>query len=311
MVRSQLLPGGRMPSYRSVLRGAGLVGLVAGLSAISGAAQAGTLTSGSSTLHYVAAAGETNDVTVTTDGRVLVLRDTGAPSSARLPSRCVQDSTSPTVAVRCVAPGSWVLRIELGDGSDSLSAETLPHRITLRVDAGEGDNLVAAGDGDDQISGGSGNDTLYGGYGDDSVSGGEGDNYVRGNNGDDDLRAGSGIDLVLGDSGDDVLRGGGELDFITAGSGDDVAIGGAGPDSLDLGTGDDIGYGDEGADELVGGGGRDRLYGGRDDDILRARDGQADQLDCGPGSADTARVDAGSVDDVSRSCEKVRAGDGS
>jgi Ca2+-binding RTX toxin-like protein len=300
-----------MHSYRSVLRGAALVGLIASMSLGSQAAQAATITSGGSTLRYVAAPGETNDIALTAEGKVLVLTDTGAAPSPRLPAQCVQDAASPTLAVRCAAAGAWLVRIELGDGSDFLRADVLPHRFTLRVEGGEGDDLVEPGDGDDQITGGPGNDTLYGGYGDDVVNGGEGDNYVRGNDGDDDLRAGSGLDFVIGDNGNDVLRAGGEADFIVAGNGDDVVFSGGGPDSADLGNGDDIGYGDDGRDEITGGGGADRLYGGGDDDLLRARDGQADLLDCGAGSGDVARVDAGRVDDTGRSCEKVRQADGS
>jgi Ca2+-binding RTX toxin-like protein len=53
---------------------------------------------------------------------------------------------------------------------------------------------------------------------------------------------------------------------------------------------------------LNGGAGTDRLYGGPGNDVLRARDGQRDVVDCGPGR-DTAYVDR--LDRVS-GCETVR-----
>ncbi len=56
-----------------------------------------------------------------------------------------------------------------------------------------------------------------------------------------------------------------------------------------------------GRDELVGGPGRDRLFGGNHDDVIKAKGGDADFIDCGDGD-DTAFVDP--VDTVTGS-EKV------
>jgi Ca2+-binding RTX toxin-like protein len=60
-------------------------------------------------------------------------------------------------------------------------------------------------------------------------------------------------------------------------------------------------FGGRGNDLLDGGRGCDRLYGGPGNDTLRARDGQQDVVDCGPGF-DVAHVDR--VDRVS-ACERV------
>ena len=60
--------------------------------------------------------------------------------------------------------------------------------------------------------------------------------------------------------------------------------------------------GGEGGDTLQGGGGADSLLGEGGDDTIRARDGVADTVDCGPGS-DTVVVDV--IDVVDADCETV------
>ncbi len=298
--------GGAMSKFRSVLWGTALVGLIASMSVGADVAHGAVITSGASTLRYTASPGEANFLTLAIEGRTLLLNDTGAGPAKGLPTNCQQVPTATTLSVRCDAPGDWVVRLDLADGDDRVEADTLPRRISLRVQAGEGENIVVGGGGDDQIFGGSGRDTLYGVYGNDLVDGGDGDNYVRGNSGDDDIRGGSGIDFVIGDGGNDVLRGGGELDFLYSGGGDDVVFGGGGPDSIDLAGGNDTAYGDAGLDDIEGGSGTDRMYGGGDDDLIRARDGEPDTIDCGAGSADVARVDAAELDQARRSCERIR-----
>jgi hypothetical protein len=81
-------------------------------------------------------------------------------------------------------------------------------------------------------------------------------------------------------------------DLIDAGAGNDILFGGAGNDILFGGPGNDILFGDAGTDTIFGGAGHD---------TIRARDGQKDTIDCGPGR-DVAFVDR--VDRVVR-CEVV------
>lgn len=94
--------------------------------------------------------------------------------------------------------------------------------------------------------------------------------------------------------------------------GPDILTGTAGPDTLSgLGAGDTLSgrggadklLGGPGGDKLTGGPAADKLLGGAGNDHIRARDGAADVVNCGPGSSDVAVVD--SSDRVTASCERV------
>ena len=112
----------------------------------------------------------------------------------------------------------------------------------------------------------------------------------------------NGPSTVKGNGGDDVLTG---MDY------DDTMEGGAGNDRIEGGLGHDV---------VTGGPGKDVLFGEGDgnycgiyeckipfgNDTIDARDGEADQVDCGTGN-DTAIVDA--LDTVAN-CEKVDVGAG-
>ncbi|MDQ3729578.1 MAG: CehA/McbA family metallohydrolase [Actinomycetota bacterium] len=102
-----------------------------------------------------------------------------------------------------------------------------------------------------------------------NLRGTDGDDRFTGTPGSDSFRGGRGADRMKGAGGDDCLRGGGGRDRI-----------GGGP----------------GEDELRGGPGADRI---------RAADGAPDQVNCGRGKRDRARVDE--TDRVNTNCEKVFA----
>jgi hypothetical protein len=103
-----------------------------------------------------------------------------------------------------------------------------------------------------------------------------------------------------GSAGPNVLMGGPLGDRLFGLGGNDLLRGRAGDDRLDGGRGRDRVFGDTGADLLIGGPGRDRLVGGRGADRIRARDGQPDAINCGPGRD---RVLADRRDRISRNCE--------
>ena len=103
-----------------------------------------------------------------------------------------------------------------------------------------------------------------------------------------------------GSAGPNVIVGGPLGDRLFGLGGDDLLRGRAGNDRLHGGRGRDRIFGDTGADLVIGGPGRDRIVGGRGADRIRARDGQLDVINCGPGR-DRALVDR--RDRLSRNCE--------
>ncbi len=124
------------------------------------------------------------------------------------------------------------------------------------VDAGAGEDSVAAGLGDDLVFGGADADILAGGRGDDTLFGGEGNDSIRGNEGEDRLFGGAGDDTLKGGDDRDTLDGGEGADFLGGEGGADVIIGGLGDtvDGGDTGTDVDVldlrGLGDYRIDDL-------------------------------------------------------------
>jgi Ca2+-binding RTX toxin-like protein len=119
-----------------------------------------------------------------------------------------------------------------------------------------------------------------------------------------------------GTDGADELYVGGEQTKVEGRGGNDTIYTSYGKDAIDGGDGDDTIRGYDGDDVIVGGAGADTLIGDTlgqtcnvltcstysGNDIIDARDGERDSLDCGLG-ADTAHVD---VVDVHTNCEDVR-----
>ncbi len=111
----------------------------------------------------------------------------------------------------------------------------------------------------------------------------------------------------LGDDTADEFRGGDDADNLTGNGGDDTLVGGGGNDCLAGGPGADRLAGSKGADKLFAGAGADTVTGSRGADRIWARDGVADDIDCGKGKKDVVRAD--SADVVARNCEKVHVRD--
>jgi Ca2+-binding RTX toxin-like protein len=97
------------------------------------------------------------------------------------------------------------------------------------------------------------------------------------------------------------LAGSARADRLVGTAGADLLYGRGGNDTLLGGRGNDVLFGGAGRDVLDGGPGLDRLYGGPGNDVLKARDGQRDVVDCGPGR-DVAYVDRR---DRTSGCERV------
>lgn len=117
-------------------------------------------------------------------------------------------------------------------------------------------------------------------------------------------------ETIFGTQQGDVIRGKGGKDKLVARNGPDRVFGGGGHDKMRGGKGDDRLIAGKGGAEMFGGRGRDEFnmadgvqIGGQGRDVIHARDGEADEINCGPGSNDVAYVD-GSEDGV-YDCERV------
>ena len=100
----------------------------------------------------------------------------------------------------------------------------------------------------------------------------------------------------------EVVRGTQEADRLVGGKKSDRLKGRAGDDRLGGKAGNDEMLGGDGGDKLIGGTGYDQMHGDAGDDLIRARDGQPDLVDCGEG-LDRAVVDE--VEDGVFDCEEL------
>ncbi|HTE64112.1 MAG TPA: calcium-binding protein [Solirubrobacteraceae bacterium] len=185
--------------------------------------------------------------------------------------------------------------VDGGPGIDTVSDFDQPSasahpRLNISFDGaandgrpGENDNLVGVEKLDLSVSG-----TFAGGPGDD-------DFFVRSN-------LDRGDSTVTGGPGNDTLKGHDHVETIDGGPGDDRVEGGYNNDVLTGGPGKDTIFGDSTTDtcnflscKIPFG-----------NDVIYARDGQVDSIDCGPGE-DRAVVDA---IDVVANCENVEGGAG-
>jgi Ca2+-binding RTX toxin-like protein len=130
-----------------------------------------------------------------------------------------------------------------------------------RIGAGVG--TVLGGRASDVLVGNSLPNTLYGGRGADVLSGRGGADRLEG-----------GPHLFARRGSDERIYGGAGDDFLGGSGGDDLLRGGRGNDELRAGNGRDL---------LVPGPGADRAFAGAANDLIRARDGAADEIDCGGG----------------------------
>ena len=207
-----------------------------------------------------------------------LISDTGFSA---YPAECTNiDFNVPTHRITC--PGSTNLRLALGSGANSVIFNHPTNAscfVGYEINLGDGNNQltlpascpVAAST--ITVTAGSGTDTLRGGL-----------------QGPVSFVAGGGNDDVTAGPGNDIIHGGGGNDRLFGEAGHDQVFGDAGNDKV---------QGDNGSDKVDGGAGTDELYGGiascsvfcsSDPDVLLARDGERDLLNCG-GGADTAQVD--------------------
>lgn len=237
---------------------------------------------------FVAKRGEANDVSVSvsSNGRRLVVLDRGAPLEAR--GRCRGGGSGEPA--RCRIPRDHLgFYAALRDGDDRFDATALPRRHGHGARPRPTNVHVSGEAGDDMIAAGPSWGDIEPGFGDDIV------------------RAGAGGDRLLSEDapdGADVLDGGRGLDQISyMGRDGDIAIdlgsaaavdgeSGEGDslvsfENVESGGGNDLLIGSSAAERLVGGGGDDRVYGGGGNDRLIGDGffrGGDDRLDGGAGN---------------------------
>jgi hypothetical protein len=218
-------------------------------------------------------------------------------------------SASTTTTSMCRLGGREI-HVSAGNLNDFVRVLSGGNHVVFRGGAGndrtfsDSSRISAFGEaGDDDLMGGPGNDTLDGGEGDDTLTPvGPGDTVIGGP-GFDTARMGSGgVTVTLDDVANDGKPGENQnirsdVERVVGGPDADTLEGNAGPNTLE---------GGDGADTLNGLGGADTLIGGAGADIIRARDGVADTVSCGPGED---KVFADPADRIAPDCETVEYAD--
>lgn len=160
-------------------------------------------------LHYVAAPGEFNELSIMLQGGRFTIQDgTGGQRdtlavTAKPP--CEHDTTpqpSPgLIDAYCPPDGVTTLAVELSDANDAATiGGVAPTDVPAVVDGGDGADRVHGGPQGDHLHGGPGNDTLTGAGGRDVLWGGEGDDTLAvGDGAPDRVSCGAGFDVVTAD----------------------------------------------------------------------------------------------------------------
>jgi hypothetical protein len=266
-------------------------------------ASAATVAATDGTIAFTAASGEANNLTVSHAGGSVRFSDPAVSAMTAGPG-C---SVSGPQRVDCAAVDPKRIVVDLGDGNDRLSGQSL---VPFSAYGGLGNDQIGLFGGDDVVDAGSGNDTVDTGWGDDTIDGGEGADSIGGGYGRDRVVYSSrsaAVSVSLDDVANDGASGEGDnvrptVDDVTGGSGNDTLTGDDGANGLTGGLGDDVLSGAGGADSLDGGAGTDSFSGGAGTDSFSLRDGLAEALACGS-EDDVAEADHDDVADAD--CEVV------
>jgi Ca2+-binding RTX toxin-like protein len=160
----------------------------------------------------------TSDVTLTRDGRDLLLAIDGDTGSLRVLSFFAATTgyaVSPGVvsSIRFSDGTAWdrnriVAPIRRADGAAPTSQNDvlLGSSIDDSIDALAGDDFLYGEGGNDTLSGSDGFDAIWGGAGSDTLSGGTGSDNLAGEAGNDELTGGAGMDTLRGGTGADSYR---------------------------------------------------------------------------------------------------------
>ena len=260
---------------------------------------------------FVAATGEVNTVTVTTNGGDFVISDTTSEiipgagcvavdlhtvsctplSSSIVLDMRLRDQNDIAVAAATIGrvgiagedgndrlvsnePAGSDVDLSGGNGNDVITGSDARDNL----DGGAGVDVLRGGLGKDFLSGGIGDDRVYGGWGDDGVGGSQGNDLLDGGLGRDILDGWSGRDRIYGGPGNDYIRAGDGIDYVWGGDDADTIYGGK--QQFSSGDSGDWLYGQGGFDHLHGNAGFDRLFGGLGPDVCRVDIGGGTKRGC-------------------------------
>jgi RTX calcium-binding nonapeptide repeat (4 copies) len=197
---------GSRSSNGGVMRFGPLLAAVTAIAVLAPPAHGANVAVDGDTLHVVALPGELNSLTIHADpfGSVIDVSDTGAPDTMVAGSRCAP--TGAPGAVSCESTGVARMAIDLGDGDDHATLQTI---LPVHVVGGDGNDVLYAGFGDDLVETGPGDDLAFGDAGNDRVLGDTGRDSLDGGVGDDSLE-------VRDRKSDEVICGTGRRDFARA-----------------------------------------------------------------------------------------------
>jgi Ca2+-binding RTX toxin-like protein len=229
--------------------------------------------------------------------------------------------------VRCAVdgPARWLM-VDLGPGNDRLRVEGSLRAVDfVRINGGEGDDVIRGGPEEDLIESGPGSDRIYGGAGDDGLIGGlPGPTYLYGGPGGDLLAAGGGCAggaLVGGPGRDDASFA--ETQAHPGTLYISLAVGAAwinvirgchkvrlrGDEDIEGSFDDDVLIGDSGPNLLLGQPGVDSFYGRGGEDTIDAVDGVKDAvIQCGAKGHPSGVAVVDSIDPTPLYCKSVERG---
>jgi Ca2+-binding RTX toxin-like protein len=178
-------------------------------------------------------------------------------------------------------------------------------------------HIIVGSPGPDTLLGTKGPDLLVGGADHDELYGGRGSDVLRGGTGKDHVYGGDGPDVLVGGPRDDPwpvdpsfrrerLLGGAGNDVLVSHIGGAVVMGGPGNDTIDGRDSLTRCHVNAQSRALASGGPlcAQWLLAGSGDDVIRARDGNLDMIDCGGGRDVVAGLDL--IDQGMSGCERVR-----
>ena len=195
--------------------------------------------------------------------------------------------------------------------------------VNTDIERIEGSNFA------DVLFGSDADNTIIGLNGDDEIGSGDGNDFIRedqGPNGADSINGGSGVDRVLysgrttgvnvsldgiandgqGGEGDDVRP---NVENVTGSpNGGDVIVGNSLANDFQGFGGNDNLTGAGGNDTLSGGSGNNRLAGDAGNDVINARNGELDNIDCGENSNDSDTANRDSAENRVVGCESGSVG---